>query len=378
MSSKLDRLMQDFNKQYKETIITRGIPELKNERLEFSSPRINYMLYGGLPRGRIIEFSGEEGSGKTTTALDIVANAQELFVREWEKEIKDLEAIEKRKRDEETRLSYLKGRGPHQVVYADCENTLDDEWARLLGVDTDNLILIKPMSQSAEQIFEMILQMIETDEVGLVVIDSLGVMLSQQAYDKSMEEKTYGGIAMALTLFSKKAELLCTRYNCTIIGINQVRANLNSPYGGLVTTGGKAWKHNCSVRLLFRQGNYLDAKGNQLKRSAGEPEGVEVLVHIEKTKICKPDRRLGFYTLMFHKGIDVIADTIETAVMFGIIRQAGSWFNFVDIETGEILSDEEGEPIKIQGKANLKEYLEENKEMTQRINQQIRELIEKS
>ena len=372
---KLDILIKEFNKQYKEEIAARGIPLIQTQKIPFSSPRANYMLYGGLPRGRIVEFAGEENGGKTTTALDIVANAQPLFYDEWEQEIKDLELIDKRKKEQQARLDYLKARGPKQVVYADCENTLDEDWARNLGVDTDKMVLLKPQSQTAEQIFEMLLQMMETDEVGLVVIDSLGVMLSAQAYEKTMEEKTYGGIAAALTLFSKKAELLCSKYNCTLIGINQMRENMNSPYGGMITTGGKAWKHNCSVRLLFQKGSYIDERGNELKRSAETPAGNQVLINIAKTKVFKPDRRVGYYTLNYHTGIDKIVDTIEVALKYGLIYQAGAWFNFVDIETGEIIADEEGEIIKIQGKPNLIEYLQNDPHLYNEISEKVSELI---
>lgn len=375
MMGKLDTLIKDFNKQYKEEIVARGIPIIQTQKIPFSSPRANYMLYGGLPRGRIIEFAGEENGGKTTTALDIIANAQLLFDEEWEQEIKDLEAIDKRKKEQQARLDYLKARGPKQVVYADCENTLDEDWARNLGVDTDRMVLLKPQSQTAEQIFEMLLQMMETDEVGLVVIDSLGVMLSAQAYEKTMEEKTYGGIAAALTLFSKKAELLCNKYNCTLIGINQMRENMNSPYGGMTTTGGKGWKHNCSVRLLFQKGSYIDERGNEIKRSAETPAGNQVLINIAKTKVCKPDRRVGYYTLNYETGIDKIADTIEVALKYGIINQAGAWFNFVDIETGEIITDEEGEIIKVQGKPNLIEYLQNDPHLYNEISEKVSELI---
>ena len=373
--SKLDMLIKDFNKQYKEEIAARGIPLIQTQKIPFSSPRANYMLYGGLPRGRIIEFAGEENGGKTTTALDIVANAQPLFDEEWEQEIKDLESIDKRKKEQQTRLDYLKARGPEQVVYADCENTLDEDWARNLGVDTDKMVLLKPQSQTAEQIFEMLLQMMETDEVGLVVIDSLGVMLSAQAYEKTMEEKTYGGIAAALTLFSKKAELLCSKYNCTLIGINQMRENMNSPYGGMITTGGKGWKHNCSIRLMFQKGSYIDERGNEIKRSAETPAGNQVLISIAKTKVCKPDRRVGYYTLNYHTGIDKIADTIEVALKYGIINQAGAWFTFIDIETGEIITDEEGEDLKVQGKPNLIEYLQNDPHLYNEISEKVSELI---
>ena len=373
--SKLDILIKDFNKQYKEEIAARGIPRIETQKIPFSSPRANYMTYGGIPRGRIIEFAGEENSGKTTTALDIVANAQKLFQEEWENEIAELEAIDKKKKEQQSRLDYIKTRGPKQIVYADCENTLDEEWARKLGVDTNKMILLKPQSQTAEQIFEMLLQMMETDEVGLVVIDSLGVMLSAQAYEKTMEEKTYGGIAAALTLFSKKAELLCTKYNCTLIGINQMREDINSPYGGMITTGGKGWKHNCSVRLMFQKGAYIDERGNELRRSAESPAGNLVMINIAKTKVCKPDRRVGYYTLNYDNGIDKVADTVDVALKYGIIQQAGAWFSIIDIETGEIMEDDTGELIKLQGKPNVIEYLKENEYLFNEIYNKIKSLI---
>ena len=372
---KLDVLIKDFNKQYKEEIAARGIARIQVARIPFSSPRANYMLYGGLPRGRIVEFAGEENGGKTTSALDAVANAQKLFKEEWQQEIDDLEAIEKRKKEQDARLTYLKSRGPKQAVYLDCENTLDEDWARLLGVAVDEMMVIKPMSQTAEQLFEMVLQIIETDEAGIVIIDSLGVMLSAQAYEKSMEEKTYGGIAAPLTLFSKKAELLCIKYNCTLIGINQMREDMKSTYGGMTTTGGRGWKHNCSLRLMFQKGSFIDESCNEIKRSSESPAGNLVSINIAKTKICKPDRRIGFYTLNYTYGIDVLNDTVELAIKYGIINKAGAWFTFVDIETGEFITDDEDEIIKLQGKANVLEYLQENEHLFEEISTKLNQLI---
>ena len=372
---KLDVLIKDFNKQYKEEIAARGIARIQVARIPFSSPRANYMLYGGLPRGRIVEFAGEENGGKTTSALDAVANAQKLFKEEWQQEIDDLEAIEKRKKEQDARLTYLKSRGPKQAVYLDCENTLDEDWAMLLGVNVDEMMVIKPMSQTAEQLFEMVLQIIETDEAGIVIIDSLGVMLSAQAYEKSMEEKTYGGIAAPLTLFSKKAELLCIKYNCTLIGINQMREDMKSTYGGMTTTGGKGWKHNCSLRLMFQKGSFIDESCNEIKRSSESPTGNLVSINIAKTKICKPDRRIGFYTLNYTYGIDVLNDTVELAIKYGIINKAGAWFTFIDIETGEFITDDEDEIIKLQGKANVLEYLQENEHLFEEISTKLNQLI---
>lgn len=364
--SRLDDIVKQVNKEWKEDILAKGIHRIKTRKIPFTSPRLNYMLYGGLPRGRLIEFCGDENGGKTTSALDICKNAQLIFQQEWEERLSSADEKERKLLEEE---------GPQKVVYADCENTLDEDWAKTLGVDVDNLYILKPQTQAAESIFQIILDMINTGEAGLVIIDSLGVMMSQQAYDKDMTEKTYGGIAMALTLFSKKAELACHKYECMVIGINQMREDMGNPYGGKTTTGGKGWKHNCSIRLQFAKGDFLDVNGNSLNRSAEAPKGNKVLVSVLKQKVDKPDRRTGYYTLMYDYGIDEIADLIEVAIKYGIINKAGAWFNFVDIETGEIVCDEEGKEIKVQGQANVAKLLRENEVLLEELRDKINTLL---
>lgn len=336
----LEQLIKETNKKFKANIVNHGVHYEALNKIPFSSPRINYMLYGGLPLGRLIEFSGDEGSGKTTTALDITSQAQKLFPE-------------------------------RKVMYIDCENTLDEAWARLLGVDTKQLILLQPDTETAEQIFEIALSFIESDEISLVVIDSLGVMLSGQAYEKTMEEKTYGGIAMALTLFSKKAIPLLAKHKCTLIGINQMRDDMNSRYGGTTTTGGRGWKHNCSIRMEFRQSDFIDDKGASVSRGTENPAGHLVKCTLAKTKVCKPDRKIGFYTLKYLDGIDYISDTIDVAIKEGIIHQGGAWYTLVNTETGELLEAEEGKQVKFQGRAKLRDYLYENPKLFSTITEQI-------
>ena len=365
--SKLDELVKTINKEWKEDIAARGIPHIEVRKIPFTSSRLNYMTYGGVPRGRIIEFSGDEGGGKTTTALDICRNAQVLFNEEYEEELSNTDA---------TRKKYLEARGPQKVVYADCENTLDEDWARLLGVDLDNMYIIKPQTQAAEDIFQIVLNMIETDEVGLVVIDSLGVMMSKQAYEKDIEEKTYGGISMPLTRFTEKAVMSCRKYNCTLLCINQMRDDMNSTYGGKITTGGRAFKHNCTLRMQFAKGDYLDENGKQLTRSCESPSGNKVMVSILKTKTFKPNHRTGFYTLMYDYGIDEISDLVETAMKYSIINKAGAWFTIVDPDTGEVICDEEGNAMKFQGQATLTDYIRENEALLDELYSKVMSYME--
>ena len=232
------------------------------------------------------------------------------------------------------------------------------------------MIVFKPTSQSAEEIFQFILDSIDTDEIGLVVIDSLGVMISAQALDKSMEEKTYAGISGALTTFGGKAEMLCQKHQCTCIGINQIRDDMNSMWGGIKTPGGKAWKHNCSVRMQFTRGSFIDERGNEIKRSSESPAGNIVMMSMTKNKSCPPNRRTGFYTINYETGVDYLKDLVELAIKYGIIDKAGAWFSIVNPETGELIE-------KLQGQASVNEYLEDpdNETVLTMIEEHIEEQI---
>jgi len=323
----LDDVIKKVNKDAGSNIIGYGIPKREYDRIPFTSPRMNYCTYGGLPTGRLIEFYGEEHGGKTTTALDIVANFQQL------ESVKD---------------------NPRRVAYFDSENTLDVEWAIKLGVDVDNLILLQPESQSAEDILQIILEMIDTGEVGLVVLDSIAAMVSNQEMDKEIADKTYAGISGPLTVFGRKAEMSCKKMNCTIIGINQIRDDLGAMWAGAVKTpGGRAWKHLCSVRMQFTRGSFINEKGEEIKRSSDSPHGNIVLMTMVKNKTCPANRRGGFYTINYGTGIDYLKDLIDVAEKYDLIQKAGAWFSILNPETGEVLAD------KIQGLANVYEYLKD-------------------
>lgn len=369
----LDSLIKEFNRRSKDEIAFKGLPHLRVKKIPFSSPRANYMLYGGIPRNRIIEFSGDEGSGKTTSALDLVGQAQRIFLDEYHTELQDLQSRDKLNKEQQTKLAQLESGEPKRIVYVDCENTLDTEWAEKLNVDVDDLVLLKPQAQSAEEIFQMVDDMIETGEVGLVVIDSLGVMVSQQAIEKSIEDKTYGGISTALTKFTNVITPKLNKYDCTLICINQMREDLSSSYVSYRTPGGKSFKHGCSVRIMFRKGDYINEDGKEVRRGVDNPAGNYVDMKILKTKSCKPDRLNGFYTLRYDSGVDAIADLVEVALKYDLMVQSGSWYNLVDGETGEIIEDENGEPIKIQGRAGLINFFKENEDLLKDLRRWVAE-----
>lgn len=339
--TKMEELIKEMNKKAKEEIVTVGLSDYSYHRIPFTSPRMNYCTFGGIPMGKLIEFFGEEHGGKTTTALDIVANYQNM---------KDAK----------------------KVLYVDAENTLDVEWARKIGVRVEELYILQPKSQYAEEIFDFVCDSVDTGEIGLWVIDSLGALMSKQESEKDMEDKTFAGISQALTRFSKKIEGLNARHKCTGIGINQLRDNLGNPYAGPKTPGGKAWRHLCCVRLQFSRGTFIDDKGNELKRSAENPAGNLVLMSMAKNKTCPPSRRTGSYTIMYADGIDYLRDLVDVAIRYEIIDKRGGWFSIIDVETGEVLAE------KIQGQSNLYVYLDENPEVMQRVEHLVDELMQET
>ena len=344
----MDELMNSLNKASKEVEITRGMADYSDiKRIPNTSPRMNYCTHGGLPVGKLIEYYGEEHGGKTTTALDNVANFQ---------------ALERKKSEEDP--NYV----DKAVLYCDVENRIDVEWAMKLGVDIDEMYLFQPKCKSAEEIFQVILDAIDKGEIGLVVIDSLGVMLSKQALEKTIADKTYGGIAMTLTNFCDRVVGLASKKHCTIIGINQVREDLNSMWGGYKTPGGKAWKHACSVRIQFSRGKFIDSTGKELTNSAENPAGNIVKFSITKLLYAAPDRRTGFYTLKYDIGIDYLADLLEVAELYGIVEKAGSWYRLFDTDSGDYLSE------KVQGQNGVYNLLKNDTELLKRVE----ELVDKA
>lgn len=343
MPSNLESVIKKMNSKFKTGEIKVGVEFSDIDKIPFKSVRLNYMTYGGIPVGRLCEFSGSDGSGKTTTALDIVASAQKKFADK-------------------------------RVVFCDIESTFDSLWATKMGVDIDSLILYRPDSQDAEEVFQTLLDLMDTGEISLIVLDSIGAMVSGQQNEKDLGERTYGGISQSLTLFSKKAISVCARNNCTLIAINQIRDDMNSMYGGTTTTGGRAWRHNCSTRLAFRKSNYVDEKGNKLSRSCENPVGNIVAVDLVKSKVCPPDRKVGEYTINYLKGIDFSADLVDVCIKVGIVNQAGAWYSMLDTNTGELMTWD-GTDLKFQGKSKLIEFLETHNDFYDYISNLISDKI---
>lgn len=386
--SKLDIAIQTLNRKYKAELVQKGVGMVYVEKIPFSSPRLNYMTYGGIPIGKSTELFGPEGGGKTTTAIDIVGNAQRLAYRNWKERIESLqtahkELTEKNNKTDQKRIASvaeeieeLTEKGPRKVVYVDSENTLDSDWAELNGVDLEEMYLIRPQDHTAEQVFQMILDLVGSGEILCIVLDSIPSLVSQKLYDKTLEEKTYAGISDAASEFSRKISPLISKHHTAYVQINQIRDNLKNPFDIYHVPGGRALKHLHALRLYFAKGKFIDDDNEELtNKNATEPFGNIVDIAMIKTKVCKPDRRIGFYTLKYETGIDVLADTIDMAIKYNFLVQSSSWFSLINSETGELLKDAEDKDLKFQGKPKLLAFLRDEVEIFDELYEAVNEKI---
>lgn len=342
--------LKDIQKKFGDSVVKIGVEDLGCDGvLSLGSPSFDFCVYGGIPEGRIVEFSGAEGSGKTTTAFIVAASYQR----------------EEIKRHPEN---------PRAIILLDNEGTADPVWANKLGYDMSEnaavqTVIIRPEAQSAEQIFDMALDMLKTGEVGLLIFDSIATLVPMQIADESMEKKQMGGISTSLTRFANTAIGLLRKYKATLIGINQVRENLSGYGDPLLTPGGRAWRHACSMRLMFKRGDFFNEDGEVIaKKDAQSPAGHIIEVYVLKTKVCKWDRKLGRMNLNYSRGIDILQDTIDVSIHFGFIDNSiQGTFKIVDVDTGEVMLDDSGNEIKIRGKKNLKPYFEEHIELYKKL-----------
>jgi len=343
----------------------------RGDKIPFSSPLLNYSTYGGIPRRAITEFFGEPSGGKSTTAVDICKNAHDLFVREHDVQIQALQKKAAESKAAAIELDDLIERGPKRVLYLDLEHSFDSAWASTLGIEPEAIDIMQPPDVVAETLLQTLQELVETGEIGLVVLDSIPSLVTQSELEKKYGERTVAPVAGLLTTFCRKIVPLLTRYDTTMIFINQTRDNMDNPYV-VNTPGGRAVKFYASLRILFKIGAPVDFLGNELPANIENPAGYKVTAKIVKQKSAPNDRRNGSYYLMAHSGIRVDMDMTQLATSkYNIIRKAGAWFTLTDPSNGEILEDESGKPLKINGFAKVLEYVQSHPDYYQKLTDYI-------
>lgn len=360
----MSTILEILNKKQKEWKCENLILKKTNKlgpKIPLSSPLMNYATYGGLPRGRVIEFYGEPGSGKSSTAVDTCKTAYQTFEREHNERMSALrEKLSKGDKAAGVQLEELEELGPKEVLYFDVEHAFDPAWAAKLGVDIDEVKVIQPPNVSAEELLQMILDIIQEGNAGLVVIDSVPSLVPKAVIDKKIGEKTVAALAGLMTTFLYKVIPLLTRYDCTLLFINQIRPNMDNPWEPN-TPGGEAIKFYASLRIFFRLGTPVDFLGNELPQKTENPAGYIVSAKITKQKTAPWDRKVGSYYLMTQSGIRPDMDFCQLAVKkYEIIKKSGAWFTLSNPTTGEILLDDSGKALKLNGFAKVIEYVREN------------------
>ncbi len=271
---------------------------------------------GGVPKGRIIEIYGPESSGKTPLALHIVAEAQK--------------------------------RGG-EVAFIDAEHALDPTYARALGVDIDSMLISQP--DTGEQGLEICEALVRSGAIDVVVVDSVAALTPRAEIEGDMGDSHVGLLARLMSQALRKLAGSISKTNCIVIFINQLREKVGVVYGNPeVTTGGRALKFYASVRIEVRR---IEAIKN-----GSEVVGNRTRAKIVKNKVAPPFREAEF-DIMYGEGISKLGELVDLAVRLDIIQKSGSWFSMGETRLG-------------QGKDAVKKYLQDNPELADQIEAEIR------
>ena len=271
---------------------------------------------GGLPKGRVIEIYGPESSGKTTLSLHVIAEMQKQG---------------------------------GVAAFIDAEHALDPVYAGKLGVDVNELLIAQP--DTGEQGLEIADTLVRSGAVDILVIDSVAALTPRAELEGDMGDSLPGLQARLMSQALRKLTGSIAKSGCMVIFINQIRMKIGVMYGSPeTTTGGNALKFYSSVRLDIRRIGAIKYRDEVI--------GNQTRVKVVKNKVAPPFRQVEF-DIMYGQGISKTGELIDLGVKAGVVEKSGSWFSYGDERIG-------------QGRENVRKFLLENKDMAERLEQQIR------
>ena len=287
------------------------------EAISTGAISIDYALgIGGLPRGRVVEIFGPESSGKTTLALQVIAEAQKTG---------------------------------GMAAFVDAEHALDAQYAQKLGVELENLLVSQP--DHGEQALEIVEVLVRSNSVDVVVVDSVAALVPKAEIEGEMGEAQMGLQARLMSQALRKLTGVVSKSKTTLIFINQLREKIGVMFGNPeTTTGGRALKFYASVRIDIRRIASI--------KDGDQVTGGRTRVKIVKNKVAPPFREAEF-DVMYGEGISREGDLLDLAVEKRIVEKSGAWFAF----SGERLG---------QGRENAKQFLKENPSLRQAIEDRVR------
>jgi len=271
---------------------------------------------GGVPRGRIVEIYGPESGGKTTLALHIVAEAQ---------------------------------KNSGYAAFVDVEHALDPEYAKALGVNTEDLLVSQP--DTGEQALEITETLVRSGALDVIVLDSVAALVPKAELDGEMGDSHMGLQARLMSQALRKLTGTVSRSNTCVLFINQIREKIGIMFGNPETTpGGRALKFYSSQRLEIRRITTI--------KNGTDPVGNRVRVKVLKNKVAPPFKMAEF-DIMYGQGISYIGDVLDLAVTGDIIQKMGAWYAYKDEKIG-------------QGRENTKAFLKENHDLLSDIVKQVK------
>lgn len=276
---------------------------------------------GGVPRGRIVEIYGPESSGKTTVALQVVAEAQ---------------------------------KSGGIAAFIDVEHALDPVYAKALGVDVDNLLVSQP--DSGEQALEIMEALVRSGAIDCIVLDSVAAMVTKAEIDGEMGDTHVGQLARLMSQAMRKLTSVISKTNCVAVFINQVREKIGVMYGNPETTpGGRALKFYASVRIEVRKSEVI--------KNGSEIVGNRTKCKIVKNKVAPPFKECEF-DMLYGQGVSRTGEVIDLAADLDVVKKSGAWYSYKDQKIG-------------QGREAAKDYLKNNPDVMKEIEEQVLANIDK-
>ena len=273
---------------------------------------------GGIPRGRVTEIYGPESGGKTTLALQIIAEAQKLG---------------------------------GTAAFIDVEHALDPVYSQNIGVDIGNLYVSQP--DTGEQGLEIVETLVRSNAVDVVVVDSVAAMVPKAEIEGEMGDAHVGLQARLMSQALRKLTAVISKSKTAVIFINQIREKVGVMFGNPeVTPGGRALKFYASVRMEIRR---LDSL-----KQGGEQVGNRVKVKVVKNKLAPPFK-VAEFDILFGKGISREGSLVDVGVETNVVSKSGTWFSYGESRLG-------------QGRDNARQYLEEHPDVADQIERQVRGL----
>lgn len=320
----LEAALGQINKQFGAGSVGRlGDQEhVEVETISTGSLAIDLAVGSGLPKGRVIEVFGPESSGKTLLTLHAIAEVQ---------------------------------KNGGTAAFVDAEHALDPVWARKIGVDIDNLIVAQP--DSGEQALEITEKLVRSRAIDLIVVDSVAALVPAKELEGDMGDSHMGLQARLMSQGLRKITGAIHNTNTVVIFINQLRMKIGVMFGNPeTTTGGNALKYYASVRLDIRRISQI--------KDGDEVIGARTRVKVVKNKVAAPFRQAEF-DILYTKGDEGFsreADIRDLGVHAGIIKKAGAWFSYGDMQLG-------------QGGEKTRVFLKENPEIAAEIEKKIKDKI---